>query len=104
MAESTGTPGEGVALDTRQDTERPSLYKVLLHNDHYTTMDFVVEILTGIFAKGPEEAVTIMLNVHEQGVGLAGVYTSEIAETKLSKTHDLAREHGFPLKCSMEPE
>ncbi len=84
--------------------EEPPLYKVLLHNDDYTTMDFVVEILRTVFHKSNEEAVRIMLNVHHQGIGLCGLYPREIAETKVDLVERLARERGFPLKCSMERE
>ncbi|MDQ1256861.1 MAG: ATP-dependent Clp protease adaptor protein ClpS [Candidatus Hydrogenedentes bacterium] len=80
------------------------MYKVLLHNDDYTTMEFVVSVLRDVFKKTPETAVEIMLHVHQQGVGIAGVYTAEVAETKIAVVHGLAREHGFPLKCSMEAE
>ncbi len=82
----------------------PPLYKVLLHNDDYTTMDFVVEILRTVFHKSNEEAVRIMLNVHHQGIGLCGLYPREIAESKVDLVERLARERGFPLKCSMERE
>ena len=78
------------------------MYKVLLHNDDYTTMEFVVEILMTVFNKRFETATRIMLNVHQQGVGLCGVYPYEIAETKVETVHKLAREHGFPLRCTME--
>jgi ATP-dependent Clp protease adaptor protein ClpS len=88
----------------RQKTKRPPLYKVFLLNDDYTTMDFVVYVLETIFRKPPVEAVQIMLHVHKKGIGLAGVYTREIAETKISAVHGLARENEFPLKCMMEKE
>jgi ATP-dependent Clp protease adaptor protein ClpS len=80
----------------------PDMYKVLLHNDDYTTMDFVVEVLMSVFSKDFQEATRIMLDVHRQGIGLCGVYTYEIAETKVETVHALARENGFPLKCTME--
>ncbi|MBU2490357.1 MAG: ATP-dependent Clp protease adaptor ClpS [Proteobacteria bacterium] len=80
------------------------MYRVLLHNDDYTTMDFVVQVLTSVFRKPSAEAVLIMLNVHENGIGVAGVYTAEVAETKIHIVHQMAREKGFPLRCSMEPE
>ena len=80
------------------------MYRVLLHNDDYTTMEFVVEILVHIFHKTIEDATRIMLNVHENGIGVCGVYTFEVAETKVDTVHSLAREHGFPLKCSMEKD
>ena len=80
------------------------MYRVLLHNDDYTTMEFVVEILVHIFHKTIEDATRIMLNVHEKGIGVCGVYTYEVAETKVDTVHSIARDHGFPLKCSMEKD
>jgi ATP-dependent Clp protease adaptor protein ClpS len=80
------------------------MYKVLLHNDDYTTMEFVVEVLMLVFNKPPEEAVEIMLNVHQKGIGICGVYTYEVSETKVNTVQDLARQNGFPLKCTMEEE
>ncbi|MFA7348695.1 MAG: ATP-dependent Clp protease adapter ClpS [Desulfurivibrionaceae bacterium] len=99
----TGRESEGsVVTEKKQQTKRPSMYKVLLHNDDYTTMDFVVTVLETIFHKSVQEANRIMLNVHEQGVGVAGVYTRDVAETKVILVHDLARKNEYPLKCSME--
>ena len=86
----------------REKLQEPQLYKVLLHNDDYTTMDFVVMILETIFGKKNEEATSIMLNVHHQGQGVAGIYSREIGETKVSEVHQLARKNQFPLKCSLE--
>jgi len=86
----------------RTGTDEPSLYKVLLHNDNYTSMDFVVIILEKVFGKSTAQATRIMLQVHHDGVGVAGVYTREIAETKISLVHDLARKNEFPLKCTLE--
>ena len=80
------------------------MYRVLLHNDDYTTMEFVVEVLVHIFHKAIEDATRIMLNVHEKGIGVCGVYTFEVAETKVDTVHSIARDHGFPLKCSMEKD
>lgn len=88
----------------RDKVKEPPLYKVLLHNDDYTTMDFVVMVLEQIFHKNPSEATHIMLMVHKQGVGICGVYPAEIAETKIDAVHALAAEAGFPLKASMEQE
>lgn len=88
----------------RTVAKKPAMFKVLLHNDHYTTMDFVVEVLRGIFHKGMVDAMRIMLNVHQNGMGIAGVYPAEVAETKIDHVHKLAQQNGFPLKCSMEPE
>ena len=89
---------------TRQETKKPELYKVFLLNDDYTTMDFVVEVLESIFHKQPAEAYRIMMMVHTQGRGLCGVYTHEVAETKVASVIDRAREQGFPLRAAMEPE
>ena len=93
-----------VITETRDDVTEPSMYRVLLLNDDYTTMEFVVEILMLVFTKSVEEATRIMLNVHRIGVGLCGVYTYEVAETKVETVHALSKERGFPLKCSMEKE
>ena len=90
--------------ETREDVTEPPMYRVLLINDNYTTMDFVVEILMSVFRKPFEEATRIMLNVHRAGVGVCGLYTHEVAETKVDTVHHLARENGYPLKCSMEKE
>jgi ATP-dependent Clp protease adaptor protein ClpS len=95
---------EEVIYQTRDDIDEPSMYKVLLHNDDYTTMEFVVEILMFVFKKSPEEAVEIMLNVHHKGIGVCGVYPYEVSETKVKTVDALARENGFPLKCTMEKE
>lgn len=86
------------------ELREPPRYRVLLHNDDYTTMEFVIEILIGIFNKSPEEATAIMLAVHQKGLGSCGVYTEEIAETKVAQVHDRARKAGYPLRCSMEEE
>jgi ATP-dependent Clp protease adaptor protein ClpS len=93
-------------VDSKTDIEvdEPPMYKVLLLNDDYTTMDFVVEVLVYVFQKPPEEATLIMLNVHRKGVGVCGIYPYEIAETKVNLVENLARENGFPLKCIMERE
>src|SRR5688500_3474133 len=93
-----------VIVRTKYQKIRPELYKVLLLNVDYTTMDFVVEVLETVFNKAPAEAYRIMMAVHTQGKGLAGVYPFDIAETKVETVIDRAREHGFPLKATMEPE
>lgn len=93
---------EGTESDVDDEVQEPSQFKVLLHNDDYTTMEFVVEILMVVFHKSAEEAMTIMLNVHEQGVGLAGTYPQDMAETKVQTVHIMARQSGFPLRCSIE--
>jgi ATP-dependent Clp protease adaptor protein ClpS len=85
-----------------QELDEPPMYKVLLYNDDYTTMDFVVRILEDIFHKSSSEATRIMLNVHYNGFGICGYYTGEIAETKVRAVHMSAKEAGFPLKASME--
>lgn len=90
--------------DVRDTTQEPPQYRVLLHNDDYTTMEFVVEILMYVFNKSPEDAATIMMSVHRQGVGVCGIYPHEVAETKVETVHNLAHESGFPLRCSMEQE
>jgi ATP-dependent Clp protease adaptor protein ClpS len=89
---------------TEQKLERPRLWRVLLHNDDYTTQDFVVFVLETIFHKGRGEAFAIMMSVHRSGLGVAGVYTHDVAETKLKATRQLAEEHEFPLLVTMEPE
>jgi ATP-dependent Clp protease adaptor protein ClpS len=86
------------------ETKEPPRYKVLLHNDDYTTMEFVVSILENIFQKTRQDATKIMLNVHNDGVGIAGVYTREICETKIAIVHELAKKNQYPLRCSMEKE
>jgi len=95
---------EGVEVKERAKTKRPPLYKVLLHNDDYTTKEFVVMVLQAVFHKSEVDANRIMLHVHENGVGVAGVYPYEVAETKIAKTLALARRYEYPLQLSMEPE
>ena len=99
-------PGGAVIekAETKTRLERPPLYKVLLHNDDYTSMEFVVFILQTIFGKGEDDAIRIMLNVHKLGIGLAGVYTYEIAESKAAKVTRLAQANEFPLLCTLEEE
>ena len=93
-----------IATKTKTDLKKPKLYKVLLLNDDYTTMEFVVHILKLIFGKNEEEAMAIMLAIHHEGSGICGVYTHEIAETKVSKVRQISKEHQFPLRCEMEEE
>lgn len=93
-----------VVVETEKKLKRPSLFKVLLHNDDYTTKEFVVQILEYVFHKDNTEAVQIMLHVHRTGIGVAGVYTYEVAETKVKTVEGLARQYEFPLKCSIEEE
>lgn len=89
---------------TRQEIKKPSKYKVLMLNDDYTTMEFVVDVLKKVFGHSTLAATSIMLNIHNHGRGLAGIYTKEIAEAKVSQVHSAARSRGFPLKCEMEKE
>ena len=98
--------GGAVAEKTESKTklERPPLYKVLLHNDDFTTMEFVVFVLQTVFNHGENEAMRIMLNVHRQGLGLAGIYTYEVAEMKVDKVTSLAQANEFPLLCTMEED
>ena len=93
---------EKTLTQEKTKTYEPSMYKVILLNDDYTSMDFVIEILEKIFHKNHSEAKSIMLLVHEKGSGLAGIYTKEVAETKIAIVHELAREREYPLKCRME--
>lgn len=94
----------GIATKTRPKTKKPSLYKVLLLNDDYTPMEFVVHVLEKYFSKGREEATRIMLHVHHKGVGICGVYPYEVAETKVTQVMDFSRQNGHPLQCTMEKE
>ena len=89
---------------TAEQVKRPSLYKVLMHNDNYTTREFVVDVLRSVFHHLELDATRIMLHVHHNGVGVAGVYPFEIAEMKARRTEDLAREYEFPLRLTLEPE
>jgi ATP-dependent Clp protease adaptor protein ClpS len=100
-----GTHEEGDLLTrSKKKTKRPKRFKVLLHNDDYTTMEFVVYILTKYFKKSHAEATHIMLHVHHKGVGVCGVYPRDQAETKVEQVLDDARANGMPLKCTTEPE
>ncbi len=92
----------GLLIKTRPKTKKPSMYKVLLLNDDYTPMEFVVHILEKFFNKSRQEATDIMLHVHRRGVGLCGVYTYEIAETKVTQVMDFARANEQPLQCTLE--
>jgi len=103
--ESPGTKSlEKVSTEIEDELTEPPLYKVLLHNDDFTTMEFVVNILIFVFNKSVEEATQIMLNVHNEGIGLCGLYSFEVAETKVEMVSDEASRNGFPLRCSMEKE
>jgi ATP-dependent Clp protease adaptor protein ClpS len=94
--------GTGVATKTVPKTKRPNLYRVMLLNDDYTPMEFVVHVLEEFFQKGRDEATQIMLHVHQHGAGECGVYTYEVAETKVTQVMDFARKHQHPLQCVME--
>lgn len=87
---------------SKEEVREPPKYKVLLHNDDYTTMEFVIHILKNVFNKQEEEAIQIMLNVHRNGIGICGIYTTEVAETKVARVRHLAKNEGYPLKCTME--
>ena len=107
MSERFDSSGD-VVTETRdkkkQKTKPPRMYRVIFHNDDFTTREFVVEVLKTVFLKSDSEAVAIMLKVHHNGVGVAGVYTKDIAETKSLLVEHLARQNGFPLRLSIEPE
>ena len=100
--EGNGGSGTAVVTKTKPQTKRPNLYRVLLLNDDYTPMEFVVHVLERFFNKNQEDATRIMLHVHQNGVGECGVYTYEIAETKVTQVMDFARKHQHPLQCVME--
>jgi ATP-dependent Clp protease adaptor protein ClpS len=100
--ESDGNPYSEPDVVLEEELQEPRLYRVLLHNDNYTTMEFVIGILVEVFHKSVEQAATIMLSVHENGIGVCGVYPHEVAETKVAMVHNRARRAGFPLKSTME--
>ena len=97
-------PEEATITESETRVAKPPLYRVLLHNDDYTTMDFVVYVLQSVFQKGEDEAFAIMLNVHVKGIGVAGIYTYEVAEMKVAQATAMAQAHEFPLLCTMEAE
>jgi ATP-dependent Clp protease adaptor protein ClpS len=99
-----GGPNTGVVIKTRPKTKKPAMYKVLMLNDDYTPMEFVVMVLERFFGKSHDEATQIMLHVHQRGVGICGVYTYEVAETKVTQVMDLARRNQHPLQCTLEKE
>jgi ATP-dependent Clp protease adaptor protein ClpS len=94
----------GIATETKKKVQKPPRFKVLLHNDDYTTMEFVVMVLKSVFRKSDEDAFKIMMAVHQAGVGVAGVYSYEIAEAKVNRAIELARSNDFPLLCTLEEE
>jgi ATP-dependent Clp protease adaptor protein ClpS len=98
------SPNTGVVVKARPKTRKPAMYKVLMLNDDYTPMEFVVHVLERFFQKSREEATRIMLHVHRRGVGVCGVFTYEVAETKVTQVMDLARQNQHPLQCTIEKE
>ncbi len=103
---ATPSTTESAVAETRQEQkiQRPRMWRVLLHNDDYTTQEFVVWILETVFGKPQAEAFTIMMSVHTSGLGVAGVYTHDVADTKVRLSKQLAEEHEFPLLVTMEPQ
>jgi len=99
-----GDSGTDIVTDTKPKTKKPSLYKVMLLNDDYTPMEFVVYVLERFFNKSSDEATHIMLHVHQKGVGICGVYTFEVAETKVAQVMNFSRQNDHPLQCAMEKE
>jgi ATP-dependent Clp protease adaptor protein ClpS len=97
-----GSSGPGVGVATRTRTKRPSLYKVLMLNDDYTPMEFVVHVLQRFFKMDMEEATRVMLHVHQRGVGICGIFSYEVAETKVNQVMDFARQNQHPLQCTLE--
>jgi ATP-dependent Clp protease adaptor protein ClpS len=97
-------PGTGLITKTRPKTQRPAMYKVLMLNDDYTPMEFVVVVLQKFFHKDRDAATQIMLQIHREGVGVCGVFTYEVAETKVNQVMDFARQHEHPLQCTLEKE
>jgi ATP-dependent Clp protease adaptor protein ClpS len=93
---------EDIKVEYKKKLETPKMFKVLLHNDHYTTMEFVVEVLTSVFHLPAAQATQVMLDVHKKGIGVCGVFTRDIAQTKVSQVSNLAKSNEFPLKCSYE--
>ena len=106
MSQNGNSPGQehGYGLQVEDETEEPRLYRVLMHNDDYTPMDFVIFVLKKFFGKAEAEAHKIMLDVHNKGVGLAGVYSFEVAETKVAQANQFAKSNEYPLKTSYEEE
>ena len=96
--------GTGLAVKSRAQTKKPAMYKVLMLNDDYTPMEFVIHVLSRFFNKAQDEATQIMLHVHQRGVGVCGVFTYEIAETKVTQVMDLARKDQHPLQCTIEKD
>ncbi|MDP6787578.1 MAG: ATP-dependent Clp protease adapter ClpS [Rhodospirillales bacterium] len=99
-----GSPTTGIAVKIKPRTKKPSMFKVLMLNDDYTPMEFVVHVLERFFAMSEPEATRIMLHVHQRGIGICGVFTYEVAETKVNQVMDLARQHQHPLQCTIEKD
>lgn len=99
-----GGTSTGVITETKPKTKKPSMYKVLMLNDDYTPMEFVVHVLVRFFNKSQEDATKIMLHVHQRGVGICGVYPYEVAESKVTQVVDFARKHQHPLQCTLEKD
>jgi ATP-dependent Clp protease adaptor protein ClpS len=97
-----GRPGVGLATRTRPKTKKPSQYKVLLLNDDYTPMEFVVHVLKAFFQMNTDQATRVMLHVHQKGVGVCGIFTYEVAETKVNQVMDFAKKNQHPLQCTLE--
>ena len=93
---------EELSIQSKEEVETPKMYRVILHNDHYTTMEFVVEVLRTVFNKNAQDATNIMLDVHRKGIGTVGMYTRDIAATKVDQVHSLAKQRDYPLRCSYE--
>ncbi len=102
MAKTGPQTGGEVLEKPKARTKRPKLFHVVLYNDDYTTMEFVVHVLEAVFSKGPAEAFKIMMDVHRRGRGVCGAYTYEVAETKVTTVHEMARKEGFPLRAGLE--
>jgi ATP-dependent Clp protease adaptor protein ClpS len=102
QGEGPGGPNVGIATRTRTRTKKPSLYKVLMLNDDYTPMEFVVHVLQSFFRMDMEEATRVMLHVHQRGVGVCGIFSYEVAETKVNQVMDFARQNQHPLQCTLE--
>jgi len=102
QGEGSGGPNVGIATRTRARTKKPSLYKVLMLNDDYTPMEFVVHVLQQFFRMDMEEATRVMLHVHQRGVGICGIFSYEVAETKVNQVMDFARQNQHPLQCTLE--
>ena len=104
MSAENENPSEDILVDSRPKTKRPPLYKVMLLNDDFTPMEFVVLVLERFFSKNPTQAFEIMLTVHKKGLAMVGIFSHEVAETKVSQVMDFSRRHQHPLQCTMEKE